>query len=190
MTRHRSVSTAKSQTDFAETPVYFDAGQVGRSLREVAVDVIETEGSPIYSRWFHSKCDVELFIWTDAERNVIKHQFTFYGQVVEWNIFEGVKTGVVIEEETGSGSDETTRETIRFDESVDGNAINKAISLVEFASEVKDSDRHKIAENLRLKHVGSAHSDDAFIRRYGEVYRRESMLPSLWKRLRRLFSGT
>src|SRR4051812_41729358 len=98
-----------------EAPILFDAEQIGKSLREVAVDVIETEGSTILSRWFHSKHDVELFLWTDAENNVIKHQVTFYGQAVEWNVFEGVKTGVIVEHENSLG-DGVVNETIQFDQ--------------------------------------------------------------------------
>lgn len=166
---------AVAQTDSADSaqgPVLFDPEQIGRSLREVAVDVIETEGSPILSRWFQSSRDVELLIWTDSNKNVIKHQITFFGQVVEWNVFEGVKTGVVIEEEGTGDTEDNVRETIRFDSGPDATAVGKAIRVVEFTSELKDTDRLKISENLRVKTETLPPADDT------------------WKRLRRWFSGT
>ena len=178
-------------TNERQPAILFDAEQIGRSLREVAVDVIETENSTILSRWFHSKHDVELFLWVDGENNVIKHQVTFYGQVVEWNVFEGVKTGVVVEEEGRPGDDETVRETIRFDISPDAAAVNRTILLLENVSELPDQERRRICDNLKFRVRGEPNSEDAFIRRYGEVYgRSNSDRSSFLKRLKRWFSGT
>ncbi len=172
--------------------VLFDAEQIGRSLREVAVDVIETEGSTILSRWFHSKHDVELFLWVDGDKNVIKHQVTFYGQVVEWNVFEGVKTGVVIEEEGPTGDDESVRETLQFDAQPESAAINRALLVLNNVSVLPDADRRRICDNLKFRVRGEPNSDDEFIRRYGEVYGREqNRRTTFWKRLKRWFgSGT
>jgi hypothetical protein len=182
-----------------ETPILFNAEQIGKSLREVAVDVIETEGSTILSRWFHSKHDVELFLWTDGEQNVIKHQVTFYGQVVEWNVFEGVKTGVIVEQENMFGnssdgdesSDESVSETIQFDKVAEDAAVSRAIVLLSHVSELPEIERKRICDNLKFRVKGEASSNDEFIRRYGEVYGRDqNRRPSFWKRVKRWFSAS
>ena len=181
--------TSTAATAERHQPMLFDAEQIGRTMREVAVDVIETEGSTILSRWFHSKHDVELFLWLDGDQNVIKYQVTFFGQVVEWNVFEGVKTGYVIEEEVAGHGDENLKETIEFDKAPQDSAIERAIRLLEHVSELPQSHREKICSNLRFRVRGEPDSQDAFIRRYGEVYGRSSQA-GFWKRLKRWVSGT
>ncbi len=184
-----------------ETPIVFDAEQIGKSLREVAVDVIETEGSTILSRWFHSKHDVELFLWIDGD-HVIKHQVTFYGQVVEWNVFEGVKTGVIVEQENVFGEDsagsdadaeenaeENISETIQFDSVPESAAILRATSLLSHVSGLQDSERRRICDNLKFRVIGEASSNDEFIRRYGEVYG-QNRRSGFWKRMKRWFSAS
>jgi hypothetical protein len=183
MKKHSSAAVSEN-----ETPIVFDAEQIGKSLREIAVDVIETEGSTILSRWFHSKHDVELFLWTDAENNVIKHQVTFYGQVVEWNVFEGVRTGVIVEQENSIG-DGVVSETIQFDNVPEDAAIIRATLLLANVPELPEADRKRICDNLRFRVRGEPNSKDEFIRRYGEVYGLDQgVRASFWKRLKRWFS--
>jgi hypothetical protein len=174
-------------------PMHFDAEMIGRSLREVAVDVIETEGSSILTRWFHSTNDVDLLIWSDEDKNVIKHQISFFGQVVEWNIFEGVKTGVIVEEDVVREDDESeTSELIRFDVMPQGMAIRQAVHVLENVPDLNAQDRARLRDNLLLHTKGAPDSGDEFIRRYGEAYRGDRFRPqraSFWKRLRRWFSG-
>jgi hypothetical protein len=182
--------TSVAATAERQQPMLFDAEQIGRTLREVAVDVIETEGSTILSRWFHSKHDVELFLWLDGDQNVIKYQVTFFGQVVEWNVFEGVKTGYIIEEEVAGHGDENVKETIEFDQTPQDSAIERAIRLLEHVPDLPGPHREKICSNLRLRVRGEPDSQDAFIRRYGEVYGKSSKGRGFWKRLKRWFSGS
>lgn len=174
-------------------PLLFDPESLGRSLREVAIDVIETEGSAILSRWFHSTSDVDLLIWSDEDKNVIKHQVNFFGQVVEWNIFEGVKTGFIIEEELGSNGDECeSSEVIQFDQVPEAKAIRQALLLLEHVPDLNESDKDRIRDNLLNRVVGVADSNDEFLRLYGDAYESESnrkRRSGFWRRLRRWFSG-
>jgi hypothetical protein len=80
-------------------PRFFNAEEIGHSLKEVSPLLLKTTHPEITSRWFHSSQDADLFIWFDRNQGVIKQQISFFGQVVEWNIVEGLKTGLVIEEE-------------------------------------------------------------------------------------------
>src|SRR3954462_116810 len=108
----------------AGLPHLFDPMDLGRSLREVATDVIKAPRRDVISRWFHSAKDADLFIWMDLKRNVIKQQLSFYGQVVEWNVIEGVKTGHVVVEEH-QGRDQGS-EFLNFDETPQMRAIDQA----------------------------------------------------------------
>jgi hypothetical protein len=101
-------------------PHFFNSKTVGRTLKEVAVDVIKTSSVDVLSYWYHSNHDADLYTWVDQRQNVIKQQLSFHGQVVEWNCLEGVKTGFIIEaeldgEQKNQEADNLASETIQFD---------------------------------------------------------------------------
>lgn len=172
-------------------PLLFDAEQVGRSLREVGVDVIDSDGVTVLSRWFHSTRDVDLLIWTDEKKNIIKHQLSFFGQVVEWNIFDGLKTGVIVEEEAGNDADGETNELIQFDSEPQVRAVHQALSLLEYVAELSTSDRESMRSNVLTRAKGAPEQSDELVRRYKQM--REGIhvgRHSFWKRVRRWFSGT
>lgn len=155
-------------------PMIFDPAGLGRSLQEVGADLIETsDGSSVLSRWFQSARDVELLIWVDSEKNIIKHQITFFGQVVEWTKHDGIKTGVVIEEESTLSQEQALRETIRFDQSADRRAVETAILVVESVPSLSDQDLDRIRQSLKPLNL-----------------RESAVRQTKWDRLRRWFSGT
>lgn len=76
----------------------FSAQLLGKSLRLMEGRTIRTGVQDVTLSLYHSDRDVGLFIWKDQRTNIIKQQLQFHGQVVEWNIIEGTRTGVMIEE--------------------------------------------------------------------------------------------
>ncbi len=188
-------------------PLLFDPEGLGRSLREVAIDVIETEGATIFTRWFHSTNDVDLLIWSDEARNVIKHQVNFFGQVVEWSVFEGVKTGFIIEEDAAAGAggdgEGELSETIQFDPTPESNAIRQALMLLEHVPDLDGADKSRIRDNLLNRADGRPDPGGEFLRLYGEArkwdgetrgrdraaYKARAKRPGFWRRIRKWFSG-
>jgi hypothetical protein len=135
-------------------PIYFEAAQAGKSLKEVGVDYIQVESQNITSRWFHSAHDVDLFIWLDEKKNVIKQQISFCGQIVEWNILDGLKTGVVVEEEVEFDSDKVdSSEIIRFDLSPQRESIRLAIEVINHIESLEDIFRKDLLSNFNNRTV-------------------------------------
>lgn len=117
-----------------EYPIYFEPARAGRNLREVGVDVLNIENQKIMSRWFQSGSDVDLFIWMDDQKRVIKQQMSFCGQIIEWNIVDGLKTGVIVEQETSEtdkAGDPISSEVIRFDSGPQAQAIRMALEVLQ-----------------------------------------------------------
>ncbi len=106
--------TNKKERGESKVPPFFNPQRIGGSLREIDVSLIQTENEKVLSRWFHGPDEADLFIWTDERNNVIKQQVTFCGQIVEWNVLDGIRTGVVIEQEYENAS-MAASETIQFD---------------------------------------------------------------------------
>lgn len=176
-------------------PLLFDPESLGRSLREVAVDVVETGDAIILSRWFHSSNDVDLLIWSDGSKNVIKHQVSFFGQVVEWSVFEGVKTGFILEEDLAAGleGENELSETIQFDAFPEAKAIHQALMLLEHVTDLDLSDKVRIRDNLLNRTSGASNPGNEFLRLYGESHRVDkarAKRPGFWRRVRKWFSGT
>lgn len=121
---------------------FFDPTLLGRKMREISVDIIRTEKQQVTSRWFHTP-DADLFIWQDEKSHVIKQQVSFSGLIIEWNVVNGVRTGVLIEEEQDDKQGIPGSEVIHFDKNVSQNSIGQAIQLVE-AVEAVDSSIKKI----------------------------------------------
>ncbi len=116
-----SANTAK------ELPLFFDAKEAGASLEEVAVDHVQSEGEDLTSYWYHSPLDVDLYVWVDKKKNIIKQQVSICGQICEWNIVDGVKTGFVFETEIENNDDETT---ITYDQSVQKTSLRQTMQFI------------------------------------------------------------
>ncbi len=136
-------------------PSHFDPRALGESLKEVAIDYIETEDSNLQSRWFQSESDADLFIWTDVNRKklanaqeIIKYQLSFFGQVVEWSIFDGVRTGVIIENEIQG---ESPSEVIEFDQHPQMKPIEQATRLLRFVTELGHVEQQYLISVLSQK---------------------------------------
>lgn len=196
----RSLSNAAGERSI---PVLFDPESLGRSLREVAVDVVESDGNTILTRWFHSTNDIDLLIWSDENQTVLKQQVNFFGQVVEWNVFEGVKTGLIIEEdaaesERGPANGSQTRhdeantsETIQFDARPELRVVQQAIEMLAHVPDLDEEDKRQIRDNLLNRVNGAEDRGSEFMRRYEAAHAKErARRPGFWRRLRRWFSGT
>lgn len=146
-------------------PHFFDPAGLGESLREVATDVINAGETEIIHRWFHSPKDADLFIWLDKGQNIIKQQITFYGQVVEWNIIEGVRTGVIVEDENRAAV--KASDVIRFDARAQKAPIDQALDLLRHIATLNDLERHVLIKNFAQNPTSTSLDPEEFVRRYG-----------------------
>jgi hypothetical protein len=156
-------------------PRLFNAEDLGQSLKEVAADVFAAQKADVVSRWFHSSKDADLFIWTDKRRNIIKQQLSCYGQVVEWNVVEGLKTGhVVIDEGRGRrrGS-----EIVRFDQKPQTAALVQAKKVLEHITALNTEERKALLDNFAAGVASTNMDAEEFISRFGSFLERPSAAP-------------
>ena len=117
---------------------------LAKSLELLSVDTIETSNQQIESFWYKSKGPADLFFWKKEDR-IIKHQVTLYNQVVEWNIFDGVKTGYIDDDrQPGQG------ETILFDHEVNDQVLSQAIEFLDQVSAIDSATVHELKRNFRF----------------------------------------
>lgn len=181
--------------DNQATAKLFDAEILGRSLRQLAVDVIPGESTEFLSRWFHSnREDADLFVWLDGEGRIIKHQLCFFGQVVEWNAIGGTRTGVIVEEERVATTEDDSHhvaEVIRFDVRMQSSAIEQAIRVLGFVSDLSDQERsiliYNFRESPRLHKNARERAIKAWAPKVEEII--SPVRPTFWKRLRKWVLG-
>jgi hypothetical protein len=175
------------------TVEFLNGKQVGKSLREIAVDLIKTESEDLVSRWYHGTSNTDLFTWADRCDNIIKQQLNVNGQVVEWNCLEGVKTGVVIEldmenKETPENKVGTS-ESIQFDSKPQGYSVTLALEiLANVDMDVKL--REQLIGNFRNPQNIDSMTPEAFMKRFGLALKNyEKQDSGFWRNLKTRFTA-
>lgn len=147
----------------AKQHYHYDLKSLAKSLKLSSIDVIKTSTMDIESHWFCSKGPADLYFWKMKDR-LVKHQISLFNQVIEWNEYDGVKTGYVNgEESSGQG------EVICFDEAVNASVVDQAIEFLQ-ATESMDSE----TVNQLISHY--------------QFYNRWQSL-GVFRRLKKLFQG-
>ncbi len=195
---------------------FFNGKSIGKSLKEVAVDLIETDSDRLVSRWFHSDMNTDLFTWMDKGQNIIKQQISFHGQVVEWNCLEGIKTGLVVESDfevyipthsapksgahgkgtvggLGAESKPQSSETIQFDSNPQMHSIDLALEILNHF-EIDSHLHHQLIGNFKDPQNIKTMSPKTFVDRFGiSLKEYQTQDPSFWdsvkKKLQSLFWG-
>ncbi|MES2964556.1 MAG: hypothetical protein V4760_11750 [Bdellovibrionota bacterium] len=175
----------------ASLPSVFDAVALGSSFEEVAVDVLRAEKTEFLSRWFRAtRGEADLTIWIDGEKRIVKHQLSFFGQVVEWNPIHGTRTGLIVEEESAS-SDDQAAEIIRFDKKAQSFAVTQAIGVLSHVRQLGEEERSVLVYNLRespkLHARARERAMQAWAPRGEEIV--SDLRPGFWNRLRKWISG-
>jgi hypothetical protein len=98
-----------------------DLDSLAKSLKLSSIDVIKTSNMDIESHWYRSIGPADFYYWK-AKGRVVKHQITLFDQVIEWNEFDGVKTGYFSEERDGDHS-----QVIQFDSHVNSHVLDQAL---------------------------------------------------------------
>ena len=110
--------------------VHIDLPTLAKSLKLTSIDVIKTTNLDIESHWFRSMGQADLYFWKAKDR-IVKQQISIYNQIVEWNEFDGVKTGYVNEDAYGQG------EVICFDEELNESVVQQAIEFLNNVDQIQ-----------------------------------------------------
>ncbi len=116
---------------------HYDLKYLAKSLKLASIDVIKTANMDIESHWFRSSGPADLYYWK-AKNKLVKHQVSLFNQVVEWNEYDGVKTGYVNDD-----IDAGKAEVICFDKVANPAVIEQ---VVEFLASVEQVDKKVVSE--------------------------------------------
>ncbi len=163
-------------------PLFLNIKEAGSSLEEVAVDLVKSEDEELISHWYHSPLDVDLYLWLDSKRNIIKQQLSIYGQICEWNILDGIRTGYVVEDESGHPEVVTT---IAYDSSVQSTSVFQTLELLNYAELVPQDFKSVIISNYKNNPIIDDLDPMELLARYGDRF--ENKKGSLAKFLKKLF---
>lgn len=163
-------------------PLFFDVREAGTSLEEVAVDVIESEGHNLTSYWYHSPLEVDVYIWFDEKKNVIKQQVSICGQICEWNIIDGVRTGCVFD----TGDEEDNKGSIvQYDNAIHKTALFQAMSLLSHFAILPEYIKIQLLSNFENNPTADHLDPNELLARYGD--KAKDFKGSLAKFFKKLF---
>ena len=152
------------------SPLLCDVDTLARSLKLASVDIIKTRNVDIESHWYRSPGAVDFYFWVVKDK-LIKHQMNYHGQIIEWNEYDGLRTGYV-DETFSNFPGGNPQEMIYFDEELNRTVVEQAL---DFLGRV---------DAIEQVVVGK-------IQRHYQTYPRWERLPlfSLWMKLRKAISG-
>ncbi len=165
--------------------LYLDPCKVGAALVEVGVDFQKIDSREIQTRWFRDALsETDVFVWVGQNKKILKQQVSMMGLIAEWNIMDGVKTGMIMEseisakdlQESGLTPDDTASEVIRFDEKVQPRTLGIAISIIENSKTIEPVLIDYMLKNFRQ------HSLLGKMSHFTESKRSQSSKSSLWLR--------
>jgi hypothetical protein len=163
----------------SETFAMFDASALGKSLKETTVRTVKTDLQDIITVWCHSDQGVDLFYWKDERQNIIKQQMQFHGQIAEWNVIEGTRTGVVIEDE----KDGKQISHVAYDESPVGLTVSQIVKILSEARDIKEPLRTVLIKNFaESRHFGLL-SPQEVLSLYGQKQTWRNLAMAWWDRI-------
>ncbi len=148
---------------------FFKPELLGGSLKPVAEDLIHLRDQRVTSSWLHSDHGADLILWWDERGNLIKQHVSFWGQVVQWDIVHGLKTGLVIEKESDSpqeiylgGKDSP----VHFDSSVQKTTLAQALEILSFVKELDGEELAQVVRNFLEAPTLKDFKDSELLRRF------------------------
>ena len=146
-----------------ETASPFLSKQIGKSLTQFAAEIVTENNHEILSTWYKGEdgADVDLYIWADKNKNIIKQQINFYGQVVEWNIVDGLKTGVYLDHESSN-----TTDFIKYDFNKQKINIIQAVEILQCIEEISAEIKEELVYNFEKEPTIKSMNPKDFVKKY------------------------
>ncbi|MCB0414250.1 MAG: hypothetical protein KDD50_07950 [Bdellovibrionales bacterium] len=180
--------TKKARIHEITSPFLFDPSSVGRSMKKLEMDVIQTSNQEVVSYWYHGENQSAVVVWVDEKKNIIKQQIIYFSQVVEWNILEGIRTGWIAEEEEGLRPNKINKDIkdIHYDQELQKMAISQAIQIIESMDCLEEPVYQALIRNLKESPQISKMSSHEVMTLFGQSYNKKTKL-TWWQKLLFLF---
>lgn len=152
--------------DSWDSPQVINLEALGASLREVSNEIMQTEGQEVKSLWFHSELGADLYVWGDVNGNIIKQQLSFLGQVVEWNIVEGLRTGISVEDDQKPPV-KNNSPMVFFDDELQKGAVHQAIEVIRCLQVIDEDEKKRLITNFQNPDRWQKVSAIEFLKKFG-----------------------
>jgi len=154
-----------SEKEKNELPVYLNPQRLGQKFKEIDVSFLGTGEERVATRWYHGD-DADLYLWIDHRSNIVKQQVTFFGQVVEWNIIDSLRTGMVLEEEVG-GETQKPSEKVVYDKIFSSSSVKTAEEIIINVGILDDVLKKEVIKNFREPSTFSQMTAEQVVEKYG-----------------------
>lgn len=92
-------------------PLYLESVKImAQKMTFVSFDTLQVEGLEIKSLWYRYK-DLDFYYFEAQDQRIIKLHVSAFGEVVEWNPYDGLRTGMIVQKEQAQG----VFEVVHFD---------------------------------------------------------------------------
>lgn len=110
----------------------------------VSFDMVKTSQMELRSHWYHYD-HVDLYYFEKQCGEIVKIHISVFGQVIDWNIYDGVQTGLLIEEEV---CDQSTQELVQYDARPNPSTLAQGFLILENAFNIEARIREELAAML------------------------------------------
>ncbi len=165
--------------------MFFSPQKIGESFREVDVNYADSRGEKVVTRWFHADEGSDLYIWIDPRGEIVKQQIALHGLTIEWNILDGLRTGIVLEEELLESTQRSSvKPSVRviWDKVYSPTAVSIGVAVLGHITILEPLFCQKLQNNFKSPSSISRMAPDEVVRRFGNV---PSNTP-IWKKIRNL----
>ena len=130
--------------ELQESGVICDLYQLAPLMRLEAIDIVETHRGDLERHWYSSPGPAE-FLFLIRKEKLIKHRLDLFGQVIEWNSYDGTKTGFLEVSEIPGVLQPSS--TISFDGQPDEDLLRMAGQFVNGIDVLSDDIKQKVTNH-------------------------------------------
>ncbi len=116
---------------------------MAQNIAFVSFDVIQFREHEMRSHWYRYE-DIDLYYFQTTDGTVAKIHMSIFGQVVEWNAMDGVRTGLLIEQEGVAG----VSEVVQYDARVNQSSLEQAQLVLSWAQKIEEHQRQVLRRCL------------------------------------------
>jgi hypothetical protein len=120
---------------------------MAKKVQFVSFDVVQFQDKEMRSHWYKYDA-IDLYYFEKSNHDLVKIHVNVFGQVVEWNRFDGARTGVMLEEEKAG----EVIEVLQYDSRPNSKALAQCLLVLENAFQIDEGARKKMILCVKNEH--------------------------------------
>jgi len=110
----------------------------------VSFDVIQFKDHEMRSHWYRYE-ELDLYYFQNDDGEIVKIHISLLGQVVEWNPLDGLRTGLLVEQEC----DKEVFQIIQYDARPNADSVGQSVEILENAAAIEEPQRLQMLQFLQ-----------------------------------------